>query len=617
MADYIKDVTNLTNHVDVESGAGTITNWIDQINVGGTTYDIATHHSIKFKNGSGDNNGVIWNGRTDIEVIIPTISDFVQSPIEFAGTVNKDGEISWNQGFSEAKTGYLVFVTEDCTFKVSSTETTGIACEAGDMAIFDGSKWNIVSGENQVQIVTTSGSTSTDGNTTTIAIGDAKDILTIEGKKLALSIDYENFNNHIEPIPGNLEDVIFETMTVDPIGIKLDKTDVSITIGEEKTFENAISLENGDVTFTNGTGLINNIVWGTFDPGTQTTSQGNSQQSLSVSGGSLGLTSDQNNKEANAFVDSVRINAVTFVEAKNGENGSIHTVDSITSGTGQSFVNGIHITGTDEIADFTISGFITTDTENVKFVEGIEGDLSPVTSITTGSIEKTVGDDFVTGFSNEGSTGDVVSNVTVTPNSTSVLNNATVNNHVLSFGSTNVINNVTTDVKYKSVTKGKYEYTAPVATTTSFVTSGFKSGADLKFTFDKSDETTYTFTSKDWKLNTPELSVTYGKYDFINSGMTATVPANTFIASVTPGNLPSLGTSTVNTVDISGKVGTKLTTQEITFNALISNTFTSGEYSLSTVDAESGDIQVGNYGELGAVIATVDLGGYITGINFK
>jgi hypothetical protein len=108
----ISDKTNLTNHTGVVNEAGVAgANWISQINAGGTVYDIATHHGITFVEG---NNGAktVWNGLTDLEVIIPSITDIVQTPIEFAGTVGADGKITWVNGHSEAEAGSLVFITE-------------------------------------------------------------------------------------------------------------------------------------------------------------------------------------------------------------------------------------------------------------------------------------------------------------------------------------------------------------------------------------------------------------------------------------------------------------------------------------------------------------------------
>ena len=605
MAENIKNT--VSDHVNKASE-----NWISQINAGNVTYDIATHHSITFKDGKGDTTGIEWNGLSDLEIVIPSITDIVQSPIEFAGTV-AGGKVEWNSTHTDGpKTGYLVFVTENCEFE-------GYACEAGDMAIYDGAKWNIVSGENQVKIVGATDSTITDGNRTVVKVGAAKDVLVVEGKALSLTLDYADLNdNHLTTSKGEVTSVAFDTMTVGSVGIKLNKAeDVVNTIGEEKSFAKATALKDGTVTLTNATGLVNGIEWGTFDAGTETKSQSNTEQNLVVSGGDVVVTTSK--QTSGDFVDSVKISAVEFADATNGEAGSIHMVTSVTpDGKGQSFVNGIHVTGTDETADLTIKGYMTTERAGVKFVEKLEGDLTPVTSITTGGITlDTTGSDFATGFGAESKTaGDVVSSVTVTANNnTSVLDSAKVENHVLSFGSTNVTSGVTTELGYKSLTKGKYAYTAPVATNTPFVTSGFTNVDDVKYTFGKAQETTYTTTTDDWKLKTPELTVTYGTYGFDDDGMKANVPAGTFIASVTAGNLPSWTGYDFTTTDVTGSVKTELDTVTETFNALKANTLnTPGAYTLATVAADAGDIVVGKEGALAANVATVDLSSYLTGV---
>ena len=599
---------NIVNNKVLNHDTGSVSNWISQIEAGGAVYDIATHHSIKFRDGKGDTDGVTWNGLSDLEIVIPNITDIVQTPIEFAGTV-AGGNVTWNAGHTDGpQTGYLVFVTEDCTFAKQ-------AVEAGDMAIYDGAKWQIVSGENQVKIVNATDKDITDANRTVVAVGAAKDVLVVEGKALSLTLDYADLNdNHLKTTKGEVTDVAFGTMTVGSVGIKLNKADdVVNTIGEEKSFQKATALKSGTVDLKNATGLVNGIEWGAFNPGTKTEVQGNSEQNLVVSGGDLTLTSKQQTGE---FVDSVSINAITFASATNGEAGSIHMVTGITAGKGQKFVNGISLAGADETPDLTIAGYMKTEKTGVKFVEKLEGDLSPVTSITDGGIKfNDKGTDFATGFGAESASGDVVSRVSVTANNnTSVLNTAKVENHVLSFGSTNVTSGVTTELSYKSLTKGAYDYTAPVATTTSFVTSGFTNVADTKYVFNKAEETTYTTSASDWKLNTPALSVTYGTYGFDDAGMTANVPANTFIASVTPGELPSLADSKLKTTDVTGTVSTELAVEEFKFNALKANTLnTPGAYTLSTV-AEGGDITVGKEGALAANKATIDLSGYLTGV---
>lgn len=602
MAENIKNT--VSDHVSKTSE-----NWISQINAGNVTYDIATHHSITFKDGKGDTTGVEWNGLSDLEIVIPSVTDIVQSPIEFAGTV-AGGKVEWNATHTDGpKTGYLVFVTEDCEFE-------GHACEAGDMAIYDGAKWNIVSGENQVKIVGATDSTITDGNRTVVKVGAAKDVLVVEGKALSLTLDYTDLNdNHLAVSKGEVTSVVFDTMTVGSVGVKLNKADdVVNTIGEEKGFAKATALKDGTVKLENATGLVNGIEWGTFDAGTETTSEGNTEQNLVVTGGDVYLTSTK--QTTGDFVDSVKINAVEFDDATNGEAGSIHMVTDIVEDKGQSFVNGIALTKEGETADLTIKGYMTTEKAGIKFVEKLEGDLTPVTSITAGNFELVEGTALATGFTTELTAGDVVSRVTVNyNNNTSVLDSATVENHVLSFGSTNVTSNVSYDCGYKSLNKTGFKYTAPVATNTSFVTSGFTNVEDVKYTFGKAQETTYTTTTDDWKLKTPELTVTYGTYGFDDDGMKANVPAKTFIASVSAGKLPSWTGYDFTTTDVTGTVSTELATEEFKFNALTSNTLnTPGVYTLATVAADNGDIVVGKEGALAANVATVDLSTYLTGV---
>lgn len=289
----------------------------------------------------------------------------------------------------------------------------------------------------------------------------------------------------------------------------------------------------------------------------------------------------------------------------------------ITKKDGQEFLNNIHITKTEEgeTADLTIAGYMKTVKDDVNFVEGLVGNLTPVTSITKGEFKLIDGSALATGFGNESTSGEVVSSVTVTANNdTSVLKTAKVENHVLSFDPINVTSGVSTTCSYKSLTKTGFEYTAPVATNTSFVTSGFTNVSDVKYTFGRAKETTYDTTSAHWKLNTPALDVTYGSYDFNDGGMKANVPAGTFVASVTPGTLPSLTKSSFTTTEITGSVSTTLTTEEVKFNGLISNSINMpGAYSLETV-AEGGDITVGKEGALAANTATIDLRGYLTGV---
>ena len=601
----VVDNTDLTGHDGVTNNK--VTNWISQINAGGTVYDIATHHGITFKDGSTDTTGVMWNGLTDIEIVIPSITDIVQTPIEFVGTVNADGKVM--DGTKEIVTfekGNLVFIAADCTFN-------GKVCEAGDMAIYDGSEWKVVTGENQVSIVGNKGEAKT-----TIALGEAKDVLTIEGKTLALSLDYADLNNHLDKTRGIVTDINFDTMTVGSVGINLNKAaDVATTIGVEKTITYGTELANGTVNLTNAEGLVKDITWGAFSQGTKTDFEKNSAQDLVVSGGYLKPTPKQASGD---FIDSVKLkDVVKFVDANTDEAGSIKMLTTLTSSAGAQFFNGIHVTLEKENADFTTASYIApSDGVTAKYVKGLEGNLTPVTSITDGNFELITGSDLATGFGTESTTGEVVSSVSVSAiNDTSVLKTAKVENHVLSFDPVNVATDVTTTCSYRSLTKKGFKYTAPKATNTAFTTSGFEEVAGVSYTFGRGNETVYSADTKNWKLSTPGLDVTYGSYSFEDDGMKAAVPAQTFVTSITPGDLPTLGESTLQKTTVTGTVGTALTTATLNFNALESNSINMpGAYSLETVDKD-GQITVGKNGALAANTATVDLTGYLTEVIVK
>lgn len=603
----VVDNTDLTNHQGDYAGTNS-EYWISQINAGGKVYDIATHHNITFRDGNGGTT-TVWNGLTDIEVVIPTIKDIVQSPIEFAGTVNKDGNISWNTGFGTTpKQGNLVFIIEDCTFNT-------IACEAGDMAIYDGTKWNVVSGENQVEIVTTSGTTS--GNKTTITLGAAKDVLTIEGKTLSLALDYKDLNdNHLNVEKGEVIDVDFVEATVGSTYIKLEQeTGTNITIANDTIIKEATELKDGTVTF-NETSLVNKVELPTLNAGKFPVYSKNSEKSLSVSGGSLTA-----NNTGTDFVTNVTFGDVTFDTADSGDTNKITAVTSITNSEGGEFLNGIHITGEDETADLTITGKITpTNGMSTVFVEGLkDNSTSVVTSLTEGSFKLIEGSDIATGFGAESeSSGDVISSITVTTNNASVLNEAKVENHVLSFGTTNVANGVNVEKKYKTLQKTGFEYKSATANTSEFVTSGFESTDDVKLTFGKAKETTYSFETTSWKLVTPELEINKGSYTINNTNMKATLPGSLFYSDISDaGTLPSFSNAgSVEKCTLTGIVDTELTITNKTIAEVKEENRSitiPGAYSL--VDGSQGDgVEVGKAGSLDNIEATVDLQSYVTNV---
>ena len=601
----ITDKTNLNGHVDITDGKQ---NWISQINAGGTVYDIATHHSVTFVEG---NNGAktVWNGLTDLEVVIPSITDIVQTPIEFAGTVDANGDITWVNGHSKEEVGSLVFVTDDCTF-------AGKACEAGDMAIYDGTKWNIVSGENQVEIV---GGTSdvNDDNRTTVAVGSAKDVLVVEGKALALTLDYaaidEKVKMHVNG--GSVVDVAMgaASAAVGGVDIKLEKTSSAINV-KKTDFENATALADGTVTFEGVDSLITGVTFGEFKAGSFPTLNKNTEKNLVVSGGSVVAGS------GDEYIKTVTLPAIKIVTADKSDK-DITVLTGISGAKeGQEFLNNIHLTGEGENADLTIAGgYVPEGGVGATFVKGLKNDVtSVVTNYTSASL--TAPSKVVTGFDGNST---VVTNVSASVSETaSVLNTATVTDHVLSFGNTTVAKNVTVtpETSNLKLTTGDITWKDGSVDYTELVKGTFSQAADVKFTFGKEKETVYTPTSAMYKINTPELTVTKGAYTFDGNNMTACVPADTFGTGLTEGVLPSLSQGSVDKkATLKGSVGTTLTTSSMSINGLADGVsdFELATYALKTADSGKGDITVGAAGAAEVTIetSTVDLTDYVTSVD--
>lgn len=609
-------MANISSKVDGHNGAMTDF-WISQINAGNQTYDIATHHSITFKDGSSDKDGVTWNGLTDLEVIIPSITDIVQSPIVFAGTVGEGGKITGNESHKDVETspkeGYLVFVTVDCTF-------AGLACEAGDMAIYDGSAWKVVSGENQVSIVGNNGEVKT-----TVMVGSVKDVLTVEGKTLAIGLDYEELNKHVSKTTGESVDVSFKEgdMQVAETSFKLNYTpSENRTINTTVSFENATTLSDGKVTFNNDT-VVTDVEFGTFKQGSFPTYKSNVEKTFDVKGGSLTASTPS---EDGDYVASVSLSSVTFTPADESDANRINVITGLTSisDAGNVFLSGIHSTDIEnnEKADFTITGVYVPTEEDVKFVKGLADGSSVITSINAGEFKLVEGVDLATGFTtSESESGDVISSVSVTANNdTDVFSSATVSDHVLSFETTKVTSNVSTTCMYKSLTKTGISYTPTTFTSSSFITSGFTKTSDINFTFSKANETTYSATPEMWKLNTPELVVSKGKYTLDNTNMKATVGANTFLTGIeNQGELPSLTGMSFTTNKLTGNIGTALSTTTVNINALASDVTSiavPGTYTLTTASkSDEGAITVGAAGNLAVNKATVNLEGYLKDVS--
>lgn len=477
----VKVLNNVKPSASGDPAALETPNYISQINAGGELYDIATHHGIKFFNGAADNTGIVWNGITDLEVRIPVITDLINTPIQFAGTVDETGAIIYNPGVEETpKSGYLVFITKDCKFNE-------IACEAGDMAVYDGLKWNVVTGENQVEILNVG-----ENNIANVVLtAVAKDVLTVEGKHLHLSVDYTGVEDVLK-IDRNAKVELTTkdgTTTVEPMYIKLTKAaDTTSTIGETKTLNIPTKLADGAVT-------INEKVLSkkdfTFTAGTLPTIKKNDKAIAATVNKTLAVGKKGENGAEGDYVATIdnAIKSATLTQTDTAAGATLSFVKGLTQSAGDKFVNGIHVaTGDEEIAgkgDFVIPGkasmagktFVTglgdaeaaegdvlssvsvgavtiskegTDVVTGLGVEKTDATGQVITSVTPNSIAQDASKTwFYSGLSDAKTTGfDVVTNIEIGDVSLvadaasnlkkSVLETATVNDHVLSFGKVDV-----------------------------------------------------------------------------------------------------------------------------------------------------------------------------------
>lgn len=599
-----------------ENGTKEVVNWIDQIASNNTIYDIATHHSITFYEGGTDKVGKEWKGLTDLEVVIPTIADLVQNPVVFAGTVapksvtDTKGEISWTGGYGEKpQDGYLLFITDACTFE-------GLTCEGGDMAVYANGKWNIVTGEQQVKIA---GDPTAD-KTFTIGAGNATQVLDVEGKKLSLKIT----DLDVAKDGSNKHDLDLNPVSLTPKYIKLEVSN-NTSIGTEDSFNVATALSDGTVTFTldgktttsSVSGLVTGVSFGSFTQGSfpQTVM---SAKEFKVEGAGLTKTTGTD------FVTSVAITEDSFfVTADSNDKNKITAVEGITNISGSNeFVKGI--TTTSDSGDFTIVGgvkFADGTTTSAAFIKSIDA-TSLVTSVTVDSFSlANGGNTIVTGLSQTETTtkGDdtVVSEVSINTTPTSVIGSTSVSGNVLIFNPATVVSTVTPSYKYKSLEKTTYNFTPVSFDTKSIETCNLTKADDVTYKFEKGFESIASATSTAmWKFNTSAVTVTSGAYSL--NDMKVNVSADTFVTSMTAGQLPSWTPGAItDTIGFNASVNTALASTSKTINVLTDKDIKIGEYQIVT--APSTDklaIKVADAEEID-ITGSVDLSGFVTGVAFE
>ena len=572
-------------------------NYIKQIFDGSVTHDIAVEKGITFYNGGKDDaTAFTWDGTRPLEVVIPTLADIVANPVVLKGILNSSSEVP-----SKPSNGDLYYIGT-----TGSYFNPPIACEAGDMAIYYEGKWNVISGENQIELA---GTDDGSGNHSVVLSETAANVIKVEGKDLSLSVNYADILGKITA-DGNGEKTI---------ALKDGKTTISgkyltlsSTAGEATDITKSVNidlptaLKSGDVTITNKVLVSDNF---TFTSGSFPTIKKNDAPITVNATHNMTIAASGSGD----FVTGV--DAIKSAKLVNGDSSTndIAYVAGLSKVAGKSFVSGIHAHGAadaDKTPDFTVPGVVTADASVNTFVTGVEDSTSGlVSSITVGAVTG----EFVTGLTGGGTSvltsvsfGDTIQDstrewfvtglegnaaavtdvtfgeVVVTPQTSSAIVSASVNNHVLSFTPGNFMTSATaalsgTGVTTKAFTKGgvklsgfekasdtlKTGSVSQAETTISY--KSLKTGAvtlsqgATGFHFDKAESAAYEPVMGYKKVEVSAATTTKSGAVLQNTAITATIPAEQVVVDLNAGTLPSL-TIAAPTGTIAGTVGTELTT---------------------------------------------------------
>ena len=575
-------------------------NYIKQIFDGSVTHDIAVEKGITFYNGGKDNaTAFTWDGTRPLEVVIPTLGDIVANPVVLKGVINKPGDVPSND---VASNGDLYYIGT-----TGSYFDPAVACEAGDMAIYYGGKWNVISGENQIQLV--GGTTDDSGNHSVVLSETAATVINVEGKDLSLSVNYTDILGKITA-DGNGEKTIQlkdgktvisgKYLTLSSVAGK--DTDITTSV----SIDLPTALKSGDVTISNKVLVSDNF---TFTSGSFPTIKKNAAPITVNASHNMTIAASGDG----SFVTGVTaIKGVSLSNVDNAVNSDIAYVTGLSAVAGKSFVSGIHAhttTDGDKTPDFTVPGVVTAASDVNTFVTGVEDSTSGlVSSITVGEVTG----DFVTGLSKGGTSvltsvkfGDTIEDTTrkwfvtglegdvaavtgvdfgevvVTPQTSDAFVSASVNNHVLSFNTGKFMTSATaslsgTGVTTKAFTKGGVKLTGFSSTSDTLTTASvqqaettisyksLKTGAvtlsqgTTGFHFDKAESAAYSPIMGYKKVEVVAASTTKSGAVLQNTAITANIPAEQVVVGLNAGTLPSL-TIAAPTGELAGTVGTELT----------------------------------------------------------
>ena len=598
-----KEVLNNIENVHTSEGVDVaVNNYIHQIDLGEKgLYDIATHHSIKFYNGQQDTTGVAWNGITDLEVVIPTISDLITDPIKFVGTSIP----------VDAKKGDLVFFTGNGT-------VDGVAYESGDMAIYDGSKWNVVSGEDQVEIL--EGTSKGGEQKNVILSATAKSVLFVEGKELTLSIPADLLKNNFGVSKNaettlNLKEGAKATVNATYITLTYTAANEDTKIGKNSSIDVPTALASGVVTF-DGTGVTPLLASDVNNAWTAGTDGEHKKEAVEFAiSGNVDLTKVEDSNgdfvtgwtpSTDSFVKNAIKGASLKVLAANEkqEDETVATQPVLVANPTfnndtTAFATGIATTSSD--ADFTIPGAVGVKAEGSKAdVNGVVTDvtlpqLGDASAFTDANIVDATAE---TGFLTS------IGTPTVTIDNATVMASATVNNHVLSF----TTNTVSANYNAGTPTYKKAQYKKTVISNTPSVSYGsIETAAGQGYKLSK-QAVNATFNAGEIKyigvdvtaLEASDkasayigLNTTKGKYTAaIAPESKGNINAGVVVTSVTDAKVPTLGEINA-TGTLTGSVSTELNKESKTVGVFDSTwgngdvKLNIGSYAIANADNET------------------------------
>lgn len=610
--------------------------YIQGISDGTTQHDIAVKNGITFFNGKSDTDGIVWDGVQELEVIIPTLADIVANPVTLVGVIDSPSDIPGNP-----QNGNLVYIGTSGTY-------FNEVCEAGDMAVYYDSAWHVISGENQITINASAGTTTGDDTLFTVS-GTAKTILTVEGKTLSIALDYADVADKIKVVKGGTSPINITNGTVTVAGMSVGLTYVA---GTSQDIATTMSINLPTSLASNAVTINENVLTDSDFTFTQ-----GSFPTISKNAAAISINASTDISVEGSFVTSVTaVGGVSIVPGSQSGNPDLTYVAGLATASGKNFVTGLHefVEGTDASTDvaFEIPGTVTVtgaSTFATGFgAEGASGDV--ISSVSVGAVTiDSEGSGIVTGLSGAGSaviTGvtfgsaskdttaqwfydgltdgtDVVTDVTVGTVSLVADNNggspaivsASVNaSHVLVFNTSNFMTPVT--ISQASSTISKKGFTKAGVTLTGFssasdtltfggisqatTTISYKSlttdsinvglGSATKYVLDKDEEHAYSATMGYADISVTDATVSTGSPSLVNTGVTVTIPADTVAVGLNAGTLPSLSISSASGT-LTGTVGTSLSTTEVSWLAINPekrNIAGAGTYALTSNSAAEG-----------------------------